>query len=177
MPCNRVILYIEISQAKDCGGLGFRDFSCFNLALLAKQGWRLIMNPGSFWCHVLKGIYFPHSNFLTASKGSRPSWLWQSLLQGKDLLLRGIRWQVGEIFSASDPLMAELLAIRSACRLAITYGWHNATVESDSKIAISLVSSKVEPPWALAAICRRHQKQAKASNCYLLSLGQNENVI
>ncbi|GJZ66732.1 ribonuclease H protein [Tanacetum coccineum] len=57
-----------------------------------------------------------------------------------------------EIFSASDPLMAELLAIRSACRLAITYGWHNATVESDSKIAISLASSEVEPPWALAAI-------------------------
>ncbi|GJW03340.1 ribonuclease H protein [Tanacetum coccineum] len=48
--------------------------------------------------------------------------------------------------------MAELLAIRSACRLAITYGWHNASVESDSKLSISLVSSKVEPPWALAAI-------------------------
>ncbi|GJV27449.1 ribonuclease H protein, partial [Tanacetum coccineum] len=52
----------------------------------------------------------------------------------------------------SDPLMAELMAIRSACRLAISYGWHNATVESDSKIAISLASSEVEPPWALAVI-------------------------
>ncbi|GJT02224.1 retrotransposon protein, putative, ty3-gypsy subclass [Tanacetum coccineum] len=48
--------------------------------------------------------------------------------------------------------MAKLLAIRSACRLAITYGWHNATVESDSKVAISLAFSKVKPPRALAAI-------------------------
>nr|GEZ07714.1 ribonuclease H protein [Tanacetum cinerariifolium] len=57
-----------------------------------------------------------------------------------------------EIFPASDPLMAKLLAIRSACRLAITYGWYNATVELDSKIAISLASSEVEPPWALTVI-------------------------
>ncbi|GJV33398.1 ribonuclease H protein [Tanacetum coccineum] len=58
----------------------------------------------------------------------------------------------GEKFPAFDPLMAELMAIRSACRLAITYGWHNATVESDSKIAISLASSEFESPWALAVI-------------------------
>ena len=58
----------------------------------------------------------------------------------------------GESFPASGPLMAELLAIRSACRLAITYGWQNATVESDSRVALSLISSEVEPPWALAAI-------------------------
>ncbi|GKB29371.1 reverse transcriptase [Tanacetum coccineum] len=85
----------RISRPKDEGGLGFRDLKAFNLALLAKQGWRLIVNPHSFWGRVLKGIYFPRSNFITAQKGSHPSWLWQSLLQGRDLLLQGIRWQVG----------------------------------------------------------------------------------
>ncbi|GKF11224.1 ribonuclease H protein [Tanacetum coccineum] len=52
----------------------------------------------------------------------------------------------GEIFPASDPFMAELLAIRSACRLAFTYGWHNETVELDSKTSISLASLKSSHP-------------------------------
>ncbi|GJW13870.1 hypothetical protein Tco_0018003 [Tanacetum coccineum] len=65
------------------------------LALLAKQWWRLIINPDAIWGRILKGIYFPNSNFLVAKKGSHPSWLWSSLLYGRDLLLQGVRWQVG----------------------------------------------------------------------------------
>ncbi|GJT88262.1 reverse transcriptase [Tanacetum coccineum] len=35
------------------------------------------------------------TNFLVAKKGSHPSWLWSSLLHDHDLLLQGVRWQVG----------------------------------------------------------------------------------
>ncbi|GJU27805.1 hypothetical protein Tco_1166426 [Tanacetum coccineum] len=93
----------RMSHPKEECGLGFRDLNALNLALLAKQGWRLLINPHSFWGRVLKGLYFPRSNFLTARKGSRPSWLWQSLLQGRDLLLEGIRWQ-GANFIAQIPI-------------------------------------------------------------------------
>ncbi|GJX60935.1 reverse transcriptase [Tanacetum coccineum] len=58
----------------------------------------------------------------------------------------------GEIISTSNPLTAKLLAIRSAYRLALTYGWQNAIVESDCKVAISLASSEGDPPWSLYAI-------------------------
>ncbi|GJW78719.1 ribonuclease H protein [Tanacetum coccineum] len=57
----------------------------------------------------------------------------------------------GEIWCVSDPLMAEILAIRSACHLAISQGWQNATIKSDSKLVVSFASSEADPPWAVAA--------------------------
>nr|GEW04319.1 reverse transcriptase [Tanacetum cinerariifolium] len=85
----------KLSEPKADGGLSFHDLEAFNIALLAKQGWSLLMNPGAFWGKFLKGLYYPNSNFLVAKCGSRPSWLWSSLLHGRDLLLQGVRWQVG----------------------------------------------------------------------------------
>ncbi|GKD48782.1 hypothetical protein Tco_1277758 [Tanacetum coccineum] len=58
----------KISQSKHQGGLGFRDFEAFNMALLAKQGWRLLINPDAFWGRILKGIYFRTQNFLLLKK-------------------------------------------------------------------------------------------------------------
>ncbi|GJU90792.1 reverse transcriptase domain-containing protein [Tanacetum coccineum] len=59
-----------------------------------------------------------------------------------------------EIISSSNPLTAELLAIRSAYRLALTYGWQNVSVESDCKAVILLTSSEGDPPWSSYAIVR-----------------------
>lgn len=75
-------------------GMGFRDFKFFNQALLAKQGWRLLANPYSYWARMFKGLYFPHSSFLKATKGSTASWAWASLLKDRDILQEGLRWQV-----------------------------------------------------------------------------------
>ncbi|GMP49534.1 hypothetical protein CsSME_00016480 [Camellia sinensis var. sinensis] len=70
----------KLVLSKFQGGLGFRDFNMFNLALLARQGWRLLKYPQSFSTHILKGMYFPHSSFMYASKGRRASWAWASIL-------------------------------------------------------------------------------------------------
>jgi hypothetical protein len=52
---------------KNQGGMGFRDLHCFNLAMLAKQSWRLISNPNSLSALVLKAKYFPDGNILNCS--------------------------------------------------------------------------------------------------------------
>jgi hypothetical protein len=38
--------------------MGFKDIKLFNLAMLGKQGWRLLTNPDSLCAIVLKGKYF-----------------------------------------------------------------------------------------------------------------------
>ena len=86
----------KLCRPKMEGGLGFKDFSTFNQALLAKQGWRLIQNPSSLARRVLKAKYFPSFDFLNAKIGHRPSFVWRSLLWGKELLNLGIRWMIGD---------------------------------------------------------------------------------
>lgn len=83
-----------MSRAKSDGGMGFRDFRAMNVALLARQGWRMLKNPDSFWAKMMKGLYFPNSSFLEATKGYRASWAWLSILSGREILMKGLRWQV-----------------------------------------------------------------------------------
>ena len=75
--------------------MGLRDMEAFNYALLAKQGWRLMQNPNSLVARVLKVKYFHDSTFLQAKLGTRPSYMWRSIWEGKKILQMGRRWRVG----------------------------------------------------------------------------------
>ena len=57
-------------QAKIKGGLGFRDFSSFNQALVAKQGWRILHNLDALMSKILTAKYFKHIDFMEAKLGS-----------------------------------------------------------------------------------------------------------
>ena len=74
------------------GGLGFRNLHFFNTALLAKQSWQLLNNPHSLFFRVFKARYFPRSTFLKAPLGSNPSFLWRSILSGREVITKGLRW-------------------------------------------------------------------------------------
>jgi len=75
----------KMRRSKSIGGLGFRDLIMFNKALLAKQGWRLIQNPDSLIAQVPRAKYFPRDSFLSSVVGTRPSFVWRSLLFAIDL--------------------------------------------------------------------------------------------
>lgn len=72
------------------GGLGFRDLEIFNMALLARQAWRLLQDPLSPSAKILKAVYFPSVSLFEAELGTHPSQVWRAILDGGDVLAHGV---------------------------------------------------------------------------------------
>ena len=85
----------KICVPHDQGGLGFLDLHDFNIALLAKQLWRLIQFPNSLLARVLRGKYYNRSSPLEDRKVYSPSYGWRSIMVAKPLLKSGIRKTIG----------------------------------------------------------------------------------
>lgn len=84
-----------LTMPKYMGGLGFRDTQLFNLAMLAKQAWRIIQDPQSLSARILKSVYFPTGEMLDAELGTHPSQVWRALFEGKAVLKQGLIRRIG----------------------------------------------------------------------------------
>ena len=73
------------------GDIDFRMIHEFNLALLAKQLWRLVQYPDSLVARVLCGRYYIMSSPLRVIPITNPSYVWTSISAAQKLLLLGIR--------------------------------------------------------------------------------------
>ena len=67
----------KLKRPKKQGGLGFRDAHAFNMAMLAKQGWRLIQNPDSLCAKILRAKYYREGQVLDAKPRTGMSYTWQ----------------------------------------------------------------------------------------------------
>ena len=76
--------------------MGFRDLHCFNMALLAKPCWRLLVEPESLCARVFKVKYFPNGDLLNCTLKKGSSYTWQSLWSGIQTFRRGHIWGVGD---------------------------------------------------------------------------------
>jgi hypothetical protein len=86
----------KMGRAKEKDGLGFRDIELFNLALLGKQGWRLVQHLESLMEKVFKEKYYPNGSFLESNMGRQPSYAWRNICNAKPLLKAGLGWRVGD---------------------------------------------------------------------------------
>jgi hypothetical protein len=84
----------NLTDPKTEGGMGFRDMNLFNQAMLGKQGWRLLDRPNALCSRVLKGKYYPNTNFLAATRRKRSSRLGE-LSYGRDVLKKGLISRIG----------------------------------------------------------------------------------
>lgn len=85
----------KLTDPKLEGGMGFRDMTLFNQAMLGKQGWRLLSRPQALCSRVLKGKYYPNSSFLEATRRRRSSETWRAILHGREALKKGLINRIG----------------------------------------------------------------------------------
>jgi hypothetical protein len=85
----------KLTMRKEHGGLGFRHMYGFNLAMLGKQGWKLIANNDTIVYKVFKAKYFPREGFLEAKLGHNPSYTWRSIHASQVVVRNGLRWRLG----------------------------------------------------------------------------------
>ncbi|XP_024178363.1 uncharacterized protein LOC112184337 [Rosa chinensis] len=86
----------RLCLTKHEGGMGFKNIYAYNLAMLAKQGWRLVTNPNSLIARLYKTRYFPHCEFWLAELGEAPSFSWHSILADRLVLKARTKWRIGD---------------------------------------------------------------------------------
>lgn len=80
---------------KSSGGMGFRNLTAFNQALLTKQIWRILSNPNSLVFSTLRCKYFSHGSVLDTKVWSRPSFIWRNVVSSIPLIKEGLFWSIG----------------------------------------------------------------------------------
>lgn len=64
--------------------------------LLGKQGWRLLNFLNSLVAKLYKAKSYPRCDFMHASKGSKPSFVWRNIHEANLVLKEGCRLMLGD---------------------------------------------------------------------------------
>ena len=96
--CKKVhwVKWEHLCQAKDCGGMGFKEIEKFNDALLAKQVWHMLKNLESLCHRVFKVHFFSDCSILEATNSANGSYAWKSILSAQDVVQKGLVWWIGD---------------------------------------------------------------------------------
>uniref|UniRef100_A0A2N9IN55 Reverse transcriptase domain-containing protein n=1 Tax=Fagus sylvatica TaxID=28930 RepID=A0A2N9IN55_FAGSY len=147
----------QLMRSKHIGGMGFRDLHIFNMALLARQGWRLLQYPNSIVSRVLKAKYYPGISFLEATVKSNASFIWRSICEAKKVLLAGMRWRVGTGSSIkiwSDPWLqgSSCAKVLSPLRILDEHATVDALILTDQRCWNTSLVDQIFTPYEAAII-------------------------
>ena len=86
---------------KDKSGLGFKDLTDFNKAMLGKKLWRLIEKPNTLFARVFKGRYYRNTSTLEPIRSYSSSYGWRSIVSARSLVSKWLIKSVGTWSSIS----------------------------------------------------------------------------
>ena len=85
----------KLCTPKSKGGLGFKRFTDFNQAMLAKRYWKIQSNPNSLLARTYKTKYFPRTSLKDYTPKPFYSWTWRAIANPQCIVLHEGRWIVG----------------------------------------------------------------------------------
>lgn len=100
------ISWDKLTFSKKEGGLGFRDFKSFNMDMVAKEGWNLLVKPHALVSRIVKARYYPRTPFLDANLGFNTSFVWRSIWKAIEVLSLGCGWSIRDrsyIMAMNEP--------------------------------------------------------------------------
>lgn len=86
----------RMCEVKEVGGMGFRKLKDFNIAMLAKQAWRLINNVNPLVTGIMKAKYYANTDILNAKIGTNPSYMWRNIIAAQEVVMQGCRRKIGD---------------------------------------------------------------------------------
>ena len=66
------------------------------MAMIAKQGWRLLTEANKLVSAVMKARYYSDSSVLNVKLGSNPSYVWRGIYQALEVVRAGARRKIGD---------------------------------------------------------------------------------
>ncbi|KAJ9536540.1 hypothetical protein OSB04_un000292, partial [Centaurea solstitialis] len=89
------VAWAQVCRPKECGGLGFRKLSVWNRALITKNLWTIVSHHDCLWGNWIRRYSLRHSNFWSARKSSRWSWLLNRMMSIRPEMRRHVRVRIG----------------------------------------------------------------------------------
>ncbi|XP_074374523.1 uncharacterized protein LOC141714927 [Apium graveolens] len=67
------------------------------MAMLAKQGWRLLVDANPLVSAIIKARYYSNTNVMMAELGNNPSYVWRGIYQALAIVKSGARRKIGNV--------------------------------------------------------------------------------
>lgn len=84
----------SICIPKSLGGMGIKNFSIFNKALISKFAWSLLNNTDTHWKKFLASKSLKTSSFEEVNYKASDSWLWKGFLKSRDFVKKSMCIQI-----------------------------------------------------------------------------------
>ncbi|XP_074363421.1 putative mitochondrial protein AtMg00310 [Apium graveolens] len=89
------IIWKKMCVPKGFGGLGLKELKRFNMAMLARQSWRLRTEVNTLVSAIMNARYYPQTEVIDAELGNNHSYVWRGIFASLEILKIGAHRRIG----------------------------------------------------------------------------------